>query len=159
MRRRHQPTLESGWGLVQEGSAGPGVVVVGVDGTLTATRAASYATGVAARNGALLVVVHARPAPIPAWAGFGLWCPVEAENDVEACGVLRDAVSRAERVCGHVESDLRVGDPAYQLCNVAEARRADVIVVGSSRSVRHRIGWSVPSRLAKCGHWPVVVVP
>jgi nucleotide-binding universal stress UspA family protein len=132
---------------------------VGVDGTLTATRAACYATGVAARNGALLVVVHARPAPIPAWAGFGLWCPVETENDVEACGVLRDAVTRAERVCGHVESAHRVGDPAYQLCNVAEARRADMIVVGSPRSVCHRLGGSVPSRLAKCGHWPVVVVP
>ncbi|HEY1651683.1 MAG TPA: universal stress protein [Acidimicrobiales bacterium] len=156
--RRLDPSLEPQGRTAGGGARGPGVVVVGVDGTLTASRAACYAAGVAARNGALLVVVHARPGPITAWTGFGMLCVPTVETK-EECRVLRDAADVVERAWDRVEVELRVGDPARELCQVARDHAADLIIVGSSRSWRHRFWGSVAARLAKCGQWPVVVVP
>jgi nucleotide-binding universal stress UspA family protein len=136
------------------------VVVVGVDDTLTAGRAICYATGLAARSRSLLVVVHAQPVPVPVWSGFGLWCaaPVQTKDE---CRVLREAETTvgASYEYDRVDAELRVGDPVRALCEVAEDRHADVIVVGSSRALRHRLWGSVPARLAAHGRWPVVVVP
>jgi nucleotide-binding universal stress UspA family protein len=147
------------------------VVVVGVDGSTTACRAVSFAAGIAARSRALLVLVHVQhPTPVPAWTGFGLLLPAPAGlgagtttttgTTTTECPLLREARDAVQPACGgRLETVLRTGDPVAQLRRVAQDRRADVIVVGSSRSLRHRLWGSVPRRLAKRGHWPVVVVP
>jgi nucleotide-binding universal stress UspA family protein len=155
------------------------VVLVGVDDTLTAQRAVSYAAGVTARSDALLIVVHSRPVPVPAWSGLGLW-PGQGDvtfafdeelaagwsaggrsDESPALGVpvLDEAVLRAREEVDRVEHALGEGDPVPTLCQVAEDRCADVIVVGSSRALRHRVCGSVSSRLLAHGHWPVIVVP
>jgi nucleotide-binding universal stress UspA family protein len=138
--------------------SGPGVVVVGVDETVTAQRAASYAAGIARRNGALLIVVYVKPPLIPVWGGLGVWGPPDVDSGSDSI-VLERAVALVRKNWEHVEMELRVGDSVRELCRAAEHHHADMVIVGSSRCLRHRLCGSVSSRLLARGHWPVVVVP
>ena len=134
------------------------MVVVGVDQTLTALRAASYAAGVAGRSGALLIVVHVRRPLVPVWGGLGVWGPPDIEPKEESV-VLTQAVLVVQRAWDRIEKELRVGEPVRELSRVADERHADVVIVGSSRSLRHRLTGSLSSRLLANANWPVVVVP
>lgn len=125
---------------------GPRVVLVGVDETLSAQRATSYAAGLAVQSEALLIAVHSRPMQIPAWSGFSLWCPL-SDDTAYGSAVFHSALSSLPTASLRMETLLRMGDPVRQLCDVARARWADLIVVGSPRSLRHRVAGSVPSRL------------
>jgi nucleotide-binding universal stress UspA family protein len=136
---------------------GPRVIVLGVDGSPASMHAACYAAGLAARHGAVLFVLHVRTVPAPAWTGSGLWSPVE--EDTSEPVVLGRAVEMIRHLCDRVEPRIRVGDPAREIGEMADELHADVVVVGSSTSLRHRLFGSVSSRLLHRRHWPVVVVP
>ncbi len=58
---------------------GPRVVVVGVDETVTALRAASYAAGIARRSRARLIIVHVKRPVVPIWGVLGVWGPADVE--------------------------------------------------------------------------------
>jgi nucleotide-binding universal stress UspA family protein len=51
------------------------------------------------------------------------------------------------------------GEPAAGLCRLATQLRADLVVVGASARVGHRLLGSLGNRLVRSGRWPVVVVP
>jgi nucleotide-binding universal stress UspA family protein len=145
------------------GTDGPHTIIVGVDGSETSLRAAAYAAGLARRQHTRLVVVYARNAPgtlliLADHTGLATRAELEIQDQIEA--QLRTELSRQARVWEvDARLEVRQGDPLTVLTEVADEVRADAVIVGSSRSVGHRIAGSLAVRLVRCGRWPVTVVP
>jgi nucleotide-binding universal stress UspA family protein len=140
------------------------VIVVGTDGSETAAKAVEVATAMAKVHGARLHVVTAY-APV---------LPSLSEEELEALGELawmaspgeqaeRLVAAAAERAATagiEVTTDVRTGDAAHALIEVAEAHAADVIVVGDkglSSPARFLLG-SVPSKVVHHAPCHVLVV-
>lgn len=142
------------------GNDGPSVIVVGLDGSDTSLRAGSYALGLARRQGARLVAVFVRARTMGLEAGAAALDAVEAANDALAAE-LRELVTSqyAAATATPVELVDTAGDAFTELTRVAEARRADAVVVGASTKAGHRLVGSTAVRLVRAGRWPVTVVP
>jgi nucleotide-binding universal stress UspA family protein len=143
----------------ERGTDGPRVIVVGVDGSLTSVRAAAYAAGLARRQRCRLIVVFVAPVSVLA-AITGEAAAAMAQTSNELGVELRDEVRRAAEELGVPTTfAIRRGDPFVELRDVANAVRADMVVVGASSKAGHRFVGSVAVRLVRLGRWPVVVVP
>lgn len=146
-------------------TAGPrqAVIVVGVDGSETATHAGAYAAGMARRLNAVLVCVYvhtigglsaAAPTVIPALQ--------DAQRDVVA--EIEQAIADAQvHWGGHGELEIefleRTGNPFKEIVAVATERKADAVVVGASMQAGHRLVGSLAVHLVRAAQWPVTVVP
>ncbi|MFB7270138.1 universal stress protein [Streptomyces sp. NPDC056244] len=144
----------------ERGTDGPKVIVVGVDGSKSSFRAASYAGGLARRQNALLAIVYVQPVLA---AGAALGAPVSdttSEIAEELMQEIREAIERVKDVWDvRWEFHTFHGDPYNGLVTAADELKADAVVVGASESAGHRIIGSVAVRLVKSGRWPVTVVP
>ncbi|MEU6704944.1 universal stress protein [Streptomyces wuyuanensis] len=144
----------------ERGTDGPKVIVAGVDGSESSLRAASYASGLARRQNALLALVYVQPL-MTAGAAFGV--PVADTTGEIAEGLVAEIREATERVRGiwdvRWEFHTFRGDPYSGLVSAADELKADAVVVGASESAGHRIVGSVAVRLVKAGRWPVTVVP
>ncbi|MFC6066043.1 universal stress protein [Streptomyces ochraceiscleroticus] len=144
----------------ERGTDGPKVIVVGIDGTQSSWRAASYAAGLARRQGSKLVLVYVQPV-LPAGAALG--APVTYTTDEIAEELMAEIRSATERLEGiynlRWEFHTVRGDPYNAMLQMADELKADAVVVGASESAGHRIMGSVAVRLVKAGRWPVTVVP
>lgn len=139
------------------------MVVVGVDDSDSSWRAAAYAVGLARRQNALLVLVHVLPVhPTAMMAGLS-W--MLAAEDLAVARRLRQRVATglaaepglpAPRWEFHI---LRSADVVTGLTATADELRADSVVIGASRGLRHRLFGSPGVRLVRTGRWPVIVVP
>ena len=145
------------------GTDGPGLILVGVDGSPTSLRAAAYAAGLARRQHARLVAVYVHQPPIAAALATPSGAAVtaaarQAGQEIEAD--LRQALHRYAQTWG-IDGCLvvRAGDPVTVLTDLATQAHADAIIVGSSASVARRIAGSVATRLVRTRRWPVTVVP
>jgi nucleotide-binding universal stress UspA family protein/nitrite reductase/ring-hydroxylating ferredoxin subunit len=121
-------------------------IVVGTDGSITAGVAAQAAARLAKRFRSELVLVTAYGPP-------SISRPM-AESLVEHA--KEDA--RRERV--EAVAELRQGDPAEAILDVAEARGADLVVVGNKgigEATRFRLG-SVPDKVAHRAQCDVLIV-
>jgi nucleotide-binding universal stress UspA family protein len=144
------------------GTDGPLVILVGIDESVTAARAASYAAGLARRQGARMVAVYvetmgALPLAMPMAAGA-----LAAEN--EAHGEIAEQLSaRAADVARELGIPVTFivahGDAFHEITRIAKETRADAIVVGASLKAGHRLLGSLAVRLVRAGKWPVTVVP
>ncbi|MFJ6199978.1 universal stress protein [Micromonospora sp. NPDC092111] len=144
----------------ERGTDGPRVVLVGVDGTRTSLRAASYAAGLARRQGAGLVVVFvSSPAAYATLMSGVVAGAVQQTHDELAAELRRECRRGAEELGLPVTFLCRRGDAYTELRAAADECRADLVVVGSSEQAGHRLVGSVASRLVRTGRWPVVVVP
>jgi nucleotide-binding universal stress UspA family protein len=134
-------------------------IVVGVDPSDTAQRAARYAVTVARGTGARVVFVQVlntamliglAPAALPGIRDAAM----EAGDDLEKR--MHDWLDTSDIVW-----ELRrfEGNPFVELCRVAEQEQADSIVVGASMRAAHRLIGSLPVHLVKSRRWPVTVVP
>ncbi|SDN53524.1 Nucleotide-binding universal stress protein, UspA family [Streptomyces wuyuanensis] len=136
------------------------MIVAGVDGSESSLRAASYASGLARRQNALLALVYVQPL-MTAGAAFGV--PVADTTGEIAEGLVAEIRQATERVRGiwavRWEFHTFRGDPYNGLVTAADELKADAVVVGASESAGHRIVGSVAVRLVKAGRWPVTVVP
>ena len=145
------------------GTDGPHAIIVGVDGSETSLRAAAYAAGLARRQHTRLVVVYARGNPgalltLADHTGLATRAELETQDRIEA--QLRVELDRQARIWGvDARLEVRQGDPLSVLTEVADQVRADAVIVGSSRSVGHRIAGSLAVKLVRSGRWPVTVVP
>ncbi|SEO08781.1 universal stress protein [Actinacidiphila rubida] len=142
---------------------GARVVVAGLDDSDSSWRAVAYAVGLARRQEALLVLVHVLPAHPLAMLAGAAW--LLAGPDLTAADRMRDRIT-AGLSCMVEARTLRwefevlpVGDPVAGIARVADGRRADTVVVGTSHALCHRFGGATGSRLIRTGRWPVVVVP
>ncbi|MFG1871849.1 universal stress protein [Micromonospora arborensis] len=144
----------------ERGTDGPRVIMAGVDGTRTSERAASYAAGLARRQGATLLVVFVSSA-----SGLSALVPgmdagaIQRTHDEVADDLRRECRRWAEQWGIPLTFLFRRGDAYGELCAAADEFQADMVVVGASEQAGHRLVGSVATRLVRTGHWPVVVVP
>lgn len=153
---------EPGPGEFELGTDGPRVILVGVDDSVTAARAAAYAVGLARRQRARLVAVYVAPISSIGAAGPGAAALLVAESDAHAALAkeLRDQFEAAGRDRGiPVTFVAAQGDAFHEIKRVADETRADAIVVGASAKAGHRLVGSLAVRLVRAGKWPVTVVP
>jgi nucleotide-binding universal stress UspA family protein len=143
------------------GTDGPKMIVVGLDGSRTSWRAASYANGLARRQHSRVTVVYvASHGSLAAMTGEGTGMAVMAEAREEMGADLREEVERLAMERG-IDTEFLVihGDPFTELRRVAQEVRADAVVVGASERAGHRFVGSLAGRLVKTARWPVTVVP
>jgi nucleotide-binding universal stress UspA family protein len=120
-----------------------GSIVVGTDGSDTASEAVRQAVELAKAVGAELLVVSAF---------------VGASED--AAPLLADAAAVAQAAGVPVQTFPRPGDPADAILDVAEERDADLIVVGNkgtSGAKRFLLG-SVPNRVSHHAPCSVLII-
>jgi nucleotide-binding universal stress UspA family protein len=142
------------------GRDGPNVIMAGFDGSPTAWHAVAYAAGLARRQGSRLLVVYAvgLPAVAAAWAPSA-GVAIEQSLDEGAAELRREL--EAQRGWHALDAEFRVerGEAFAALCRVADAERADAVIVGASAQAGHRLVGSLAVRLVRSGKWPVTVVP
>jgi nucleotide-binding universal stress UspA family protein len=149
-------------GTFELGTDGPTAILVGVDDSVTATRARAYAAGLARRQRARLIVVYV--APIGTAMGVSsvgaAVMAAEAEAHDEIAAELRGVADEIARELGiTVDFIVAHGDAYTEIKRIADERRADAIVVGASQKAGHRLIGSLAVRLVRAGKWPVTVVP
>lgn len=127
-------------------------IVVGTDGSETATEALRAAAQLAAQLGADLHIVsgyHPKRFLRVTGAGSGVepWM-VSSTDQVE--GILRDAAEIARRQHIAVSTHDESGDPAKALVTIAKQVEADLVVVGNRgmQGVLRRFRGSVPNDVA-----------
>ena len=140
-------------------------IVVGTDGSDTAREAVRQATELAAAVGARIELVSAyEPVPVPAPAlgaravDEGVEWSVNPRADVEA--MLREAAGDIEAAGVPVTTYARQGDPADAILDVAEERRADLVVVGNkglTGAKRFLLG-SVPNKVSHHAPCSVLII-
>ncbi|KNB54237.1 universal stress protein UspA [Streptomyces caatingaensis] len=144
----------------ERGTDGPKVIVVGVDGSESSWRAASYAAGLARRQHALLALVYVQPILAGTAALGAPVSDVTEEVAEELLGEIRATTERLRDVYSiRWEFHTFRGDPYAGLVRAADDLKADAVVVGASERAGHRLVGSVAVRLVKAGRWPVTVVP
>lgn len=138
------------------------MILVGVDDTITSLRAASYAAGLARRQGAKVAVVFVAPI-----ASLGAGTPGGAELAAaqrqatrQTADDLRLRVEEASAELGiSITFIVAEGDAYAEIRRIADEIRADAVVVGASAKAGHRLIGSLAVRLVRAGRWPVTVVP
>lgn len=144
------------------GTDGPKVIMAGVDGSDSSWRAASYAAGLARRQGALLALVYVQPIPVSSAPGVvGVMAQAAAEIAEEIGAQARRDAERLGDVYRNLRWEFHTfrGDPYSGLVRTADDLRADAVVVGASEKAGHRFIGSLAVRLVKAARWPVTVVP
>ena len=138
-------------------------IVVGTDGSDTATQALHEAADLARTSGATLHVVSAYERTSGAHLS-GEDTPERASwmvgPDAQVDSVLDTAAGRLHAEGLEVQSHARPGDPADALLQVAEEQTADLIVVGSkgmTGAKRFLLG-SVPNKISHHAPCSVLIV-
>ena len=140
-------------------------IVVGTDGSETATQAVHQAVDLAKEIGAKVDLVSAYE-PVPdqrlreerTEVPDDLQWMVNPREDVDA--TLKEAAARAKEAGVDVETYARQGDPADAILDVAEERGADLIVVGNkgmTGAKRFLLG-SVPNKVSHHAPCSVLII-
>jgi nucleotide-binding universal stress UspA family protein len=138
----------------------PRVIVVGLDGSPTSWDAFAWAAGVAVRGNCKLVAVHVMPLAEPA-AGFGVpfdYTGLETARQEIATELKDEAERRAREVGVLVSFVTGHGEVTHAVTEVARALNAELVVVGRSAKMLHRLAGSLSHRLTCRNDAPVVVV-
>lgn len=149
-------------GEFELGTDGPSAILVGVDDSVTALRAAAYTAGLARRQRARVIVVYVSPIAGMALASAAGASVVVAEKEAYD-EIGKEIADRADRMSSELGISATFvaayGDPYHEITRVAMETRADAIVVGASLKAGHRLMGSLAVRLVRAGKWPVTVVP
>jgi nucleotide-binding universal stress UspA family protein len=149
-------------GEFELGTDGPSAILVGVDDSVTALRAAAYTAGLARRQRARVIVVYVSQVAGMALASATGASVVVAEKEAydEIGKEIADRADRMSQELGISATFVAAyGDPYHEITRVAMETRADAIVVGASLKAGHRLMGSLAVRLVRAGKWPVTVVP
>jgi nucleotide-binding universal stress UspA family protein len=125
-------------------------ILCAIDLTKASQNAFDRALSIARASDARLYILHAVPANYPfSW------------HQRERFTLLTSLRERAERAGVPVRTVEQHGDPARTIVLHANARKADLVVLGSNR----RRGWqrfregSVGDRVLRSAAWPLLIVP
>jgi nucleotide-binding universal stress UspA family protein len=134
-------------------------VVVGTDGSDTATEAVRHAIELAEMCGAKLHIVTAYKPKTVGGSGVPDEFRDQLASGAVADAVLEDQCARARAAGVEVEAHAGTGDPVEAIVHVAEQEHADVIVVGNKgmAGVRRVLG-SVPNSVAHQAPCAVFIV-
>jgi nucleotide-binding universal stress UspA family protein len=140
------------------GTDGIDALVVGFDTTAAGRDALAFAAGMARRNHAHLTVVHVPPTTIATLATMTSMAGEAIAAEQEVVDSVVDDVATILHPY-QVPADVVVcrGNTASVIEDVADARRADAIVVGRPSGRQRRE--SVPARLLELADRPVMVIP
>jgi len=132
-----------------------GKILVGTDGSESATRAVTRATDLARLDGAELIVVHAHPDPN---VGYALADEASPEID-RARSIVRD-VENKHAADVNVRTIVREGEAAGVILDVAEEEKVDLVVVGNKgmSGTRRFLQGSVPNRVSHHAECDVLIV-
>lgn len=141
-------------------------IVVGTDGSSTATGAVTSAISVARALGARLHIVcvynnaHISTAIAAGASVPSSFAEVDRAASDHTAAVLEEARRRAQAEGIDVSVHPCMGSPAEMLVSIAEGEGADLIVVGNRgmKGVRRILG-SVPSHVAHHAPCAVMIVP
>jgi nucleotide-binding universal stress UspA family protein len=138
-------------------------IVVGTDGSPTATEAVRHATTLAKSSGAKLHLVSAYK-PLESYYTSPEVIPVDVSGMVnpqrDTENVLQEAAEKVRAEGVTVETYACPGDAAGALIDVAETQKADCIVVGNrgmSGKARFLLG-SVPNKVSHHAPCTVMIV-
>ena len=143
-----------------------GSVLVGTDGSATATTAVRYAIDLAQQLGARLQVVSAyEPVSEPRLRTESIQAPSDVQWMVnrreDVLALLDQAAAQARRAgVAEVETFARQGDAADAIIDVAEEQRSELIVVGNrgmTGAKRFLLG-SVPNKVSHHAPCSVLIV-
>ena len=142
-----------------------GSIVVGTDGSDTASEAVRQATELANAVGARIHLVSAfepvgnqRLREEKQQVPEDMSWMVNQREDVDA--TLRDAAEQIQEAGVEVETNARQGDPADAILDIAEEKNADLIVVGNkgmSGAKRFLLG-SVPNKVSHHAPCSVLII-
>jgi nucleotide-binding universal stress UspA family protein len=140
-------------------------IVVGTDGSETASQAVRQAVDLAKATGARLELVSAyEPVSGQRLREEGQQVPedmqwmVNPREDVDA--TLEDASGVASEAGVEVETHARQGDPADAILDVAEETKADLIIVGNKgmTGARRFLLGSVPNKVSHHAPCSVLII-
>jgi nucleotide-binding universal stress UspA family protein len=135
-------------------------IVVGLDGSPTSWDAFAWAAGIAARGNGRLVAVHVMPLTEPA-AAFDVpfdYAGMETARQAIAADLKDEAQRRAREVGVPVTFVVEYGEIAEAVTEVARTVHANLVVVGRSAKMLHRVAGSLSHRLTCRKDAPVVAV-
>jgi nucleotide-binding universal stress UspA family protein len=138
------------------------VLVVGMDGSDPSWDAFAWAAGEARRCGGRIIAVFVAPLVEPE-AALSIGAPYNYQAAVEARDQMAEELAgevarRADELGVEVSFVREKGDAAHVLTEVARFERADLIAVGRSAKMLHRLAGSVSRRLVLGRDLPVIVV-
>jgi nucleotide-binding universal stress UspA family protein len=140
-------------------------IVVGTDGSDTATQAVRQAVDLAKATGARVELVSAyepvgsqRLREESQQAPEDVQWSINPREDVDA--TLEDAAEVAREASVEVEAHARQGDPADAILDVAEEKKADLIVVGNKgmTGARRFLLGSVPNKVSHHAPCSVLII-
>jgi nucleotide-binding universal stress UspA family protein len=137
-------------------------IVVGTDGSTTASRAVARAAELASQTGDVLHIVTAyQPPSVSKLEAKRASIPEEFRwswgADTEAQATLRSAAELALQAGVTAEMHALQGDPAQVIVDAADDLRAQLIVVGC-KGIERRILGSVPQTVAQSANCDVLLV-
>jgi len=137
-------------------------IVVGTDGSPTATKAVARAVELASRTGDTLHIVTVfRPVSLRKLEEDRAELPPEFRwqlgADSDAKSTLTAAALLAKRAGVPMETHAASGDPAEAILNIARELGAELVVVGS-KGIERRIRGSVPNTITQDATCDVLVV-
>jgi nucleotide-binding universal stress UspA family protein len=137
------------------------LIVVGIDGSAPGWDAFAWAAGEALRSNGRVVAVFAtsviEPGEAIGSAPLGYAAAVDA-RDAMAKELAVEVARRADSFGVAVGFVRGMGDAPRVLTEVARSQRADLLVVGRSAKMLHRLAGSTSRRLAMKHDGPVTVV-
>ena len=137
-------------------------VAVGTDGSETAQKAVEFASDVAEKFGATMVVCSSyRPVSEDKVRRDQKEAPEDIQwsiNPTQEVDSTLNAAAEGARARGiETVTEAREGDPADVLCEIAEAHGADLLVVGN-KGMQRRVLGSVPNSVSHKAPCSVVIV-
>lgn len=135
------------------------ILVVGTDGSEHARAAVVEAIDLARRLDDGIVFVSVSPPP-PDFFGRPLWQEWVTQHLARARAALDAARALADQAGFEAEYELLEGEPARELAQFADARDADLLVVGTRGlgAVAGVLLGNVSTALVRLSHRPVVIV-
>lgn len=136
-------------------------IIAGVDGSEQGKKALDLALDLALKYAAPLVVVNVVTPPYAPPEPYGIATSgLEASLHDYGESLVKAAVEVARKAGVTASGRVEMGAPPEIMCQIAEAEKADLIVVGSrgQGAVRRLLLGSVSDRIAHIAQVPVLIV-